>query len=247
MTQAEPEPVRAAGAAGPQEEPEPALDPDVAADPAEPEEQPGPPNRRPARPTRLWSRALVAGTVAVTAVVIAVHLTATFLYNAPSNPVSQRYASRLNTWMNPLFAQNWQLFAPNPISENVELRARASVAANGRITGWTDLSALDSAQITGDPLPGQVAENELRNAYFSWAETHDAHGNPTASDGQLMQQYLENVVVDRLAPRVGGPIGSIEIEVTVTLLPVPGRTAKQTAPQTEDLGWWTVQASGVPA
>jgi hypothetical protein len=230
----EPEPAQAAQSAGPQDDhPESAPLPESAADAG--------------RPTRRWSRALVAGTVVATAAVVAMHLAATFLYNAPANAVSEKYASQVSTWMNPLFAQNWQLFAPNPISENVELRARASMSANGRITPWVDISAMDAAQITDDPLPGQVAENELRNAYFSWVESHDGNENPTTPDGQLLQQYLENVVIDRLAPAVGGQIGSIDIQATITLLPGPGRTAKQTAPQTHDLGWWVVQSSGAPS
>jgi hypothetical protein len=246
-----PEPVQAAGVADPQEylDLEPDAEPGLEPEPG-PELEPEPtlePATSSDRPTRRWSRALVAGTVVATAAVVAVHLAATFLYNAPANPVSQKYASQVSTWMNPLFAQNWQLFAPNPISENVELRAQASLSANGRLTSWIDLSAMDAAEITDNPVPGQVAENELRNAYFSWAETHDANGNPTTRDGQLMQQYLENVVVDRLAPLVGGHIGSIDIQAVVTLLPGPGRTAKQTAPQTHDLGWWTVQPSSTSA
>src|SRR6185437_2966569 len=85
----------------------------------------GPPTgREPAldsRPlTRGWSRALVGGMALAVAAVAIVHLAATFLYNAPANPVSQRYARSVNWWMEPLFSQNWRLFAPNPISENVE-------------------------------------------------------------------------------------------------------------------------------
>src|SRR5258708_632570 len=101
----------------------------------------------PAPLTRRWSRALVAGTAVAVAAVLGIHLAATFLYNAPSNPVSQRYAKQVQWWMEPLFNQNWRLFAPNPISENVSVQARASLSPDGRLTGWIDLSAQDEAAV----------------------------------------------------------------------------------------------------
>ena len=191
--------------------------------------------------TRRWSRALVAGmTLAVTAVVV-VHLAATFLYNAPANPVSQRYTKQVNWWMQPLFSQNWRLFAPNPISENVEVDARASVVPDGRTTGWVNLSAHDEAAVRGDPVPGHITENELRNAWFQWVETHDDNGNPTGTNADVMQQYLLNVVLERLRGEVGtGTIGSVQIRAITTLIPGPGRTPAQTAPQTRTLDWWSI-------
>lgn len=194
-------------------------------------------------PSRRWSRALVAAAAVLVLVVTAVQLSGMFFYNAPANPVSTRYAQQLRDWMQPLFDQNWHLFAPNPYSENVEIEARASVAGTGRTTPWFDLSARDRAQLTGDPAPGHELQNSLRNAWLDWNATHDGNGDPTAATGNDLQQYLLNLVAARLAPLVGAPIGSVEIRVTVTLLPLPGRTKAETAPQTRDLGWWTVAAS----
>ena len=181
--------------------------------------------------------------LAVVAVVL-VHLTATFLYNAPANPVSQRYQTSVNWWMEPLFRQNWQLFAPNPISENIEVDARASLDPDGRLTGWVNFSAQDEAAVRGNPVPGHLTENELRNAWFQWLETHDANGNPTRADAGVMQSYLLNVVLNRLRDQVGGTIGSVQIRAITTLIPGPGRTPAQTAPQTRTLDWWPLPRSG---
>ena len=191
-------------------------------------------------PARWWSRALVAGTTVTVGAVAAVHLSATFLYNAPANPVSQRYAPQVDWWMNPLFAQNWRLFAPNPISENVAVQARASLRPDGRPTAWFDLSARDDAATVGDPVPGHVTQNTVRNAWFSWAGSHGPNGDPTAPDASVMQTYLLGVVVDRLRPLAPGAIGSVQIRVVTTLIPGPGRTAAQTVPQTRTLDWWEV-------
>jgi Family of unknown function (DUF5819) len=195
-------------------------------------------------PTRWWSRALVAATAVAVGAVVAVHLAATFFYNAPPNPVSQRYAKQVDAWIDPLFQQNWRLFAPNPISENIAVQARASLTPDGRLTGWYDLSALDQQAEAGNPAPGHVLQNGLRNAWFGWTGSHDANGNPTASDAATLQAYLLNVVLDRLRPLAGGTIGSIQIRAVTTLLSGPGRTIAQTAPQVRTLDWWTVPAHG---
>jgi hypothetical protein len=198
----------------------------------------------PAPLTRRWSRALVAGTAVAAVAVLGAHLAATFLYNAPANPLSQRYAKQVQWWIEPLFDQNWRLFAPNPISENVSVQARASLDPDGRVTGWVDLSAQDRAAVLHDPIPGHLAENGLRNAWFQWLETHDDNGDPTAHDASVMQSYLLNLVLGRLRGQVGATIGSVQIRAVTTLLPGPGRTAAQTAPQTRTLTWWTVPAEG---
>lgn len=205
-----------------------------------------------ARPVRLvhrWSRTLVAVAASVVAAVLGVHLTATFLYNAPSNPVSQRYATQIQGWMQPLFTQNWWLFAPNPLSENVSVQARATLSANGRVTGWFDLSAQDSAAVRHDPVPGHIAENALRNAWFEWADTHEANGDPNDPTAPIMQRYLLNLVAQRLHEQVAGPISSVQVRAVTTLIPGPGRTPAETAPQTRTLAWWTVpaDASSLPS
>jgi hypothetical protein len=195
-----------------------------------------------APPTRWWSRALVAGTAVAVGAVAAVHLAATFLYNAPANPVSQRYQKQVDGWMNPLFQQNWRLFAPNPISENVDVQARASLGPDGRDTGWFDLSALDQRAEAGNPAPDHVLQNSLRNGWFGWTGSHDANGNPTTPDAGTLQAYLQALVLSRVQPLVGAAIGSVQIRAVTTLLPGPGRTAAQTAPQVRTLDWWTVSA-----
>lgn len=202
-----------------------------------PTRQPAP---APAPLTRRWSRALVGGTAAAVVAAVGAHLAATFFYNAPTNPVSQRYSKQIEWWIDPLFTQNWRLFAPNPISENVTVQARASVGPDGFVTGWFDLTAQDQAAVLGDPVPGHIAENGLRNAWFNWASTHGDNGDPTTGDANIMQQYLLNIVVDRLHGQVTGTIGSVQIRAITTLIPGPGRTAAQTAPSTRTLDWWTL-------
>ena len=195
----------------------------------------------PAQLTRRWSRAIVATSTAVVATVLVAHLAATFLYDAPTNPVSERYAHQIQGWMEPLFNQNWRLFAPNPLSENVSVQARAALT-NGQLTGWLDLPAQDSAAVLHDPVPGHIAENELRNAWFEWADTHEANGAPSDVAAPLMQRYLLNIVVQRLQARTNGTISSVQVRAVTTLIPGPDRTAAQTTAQIRTLDWWPVPA-----
>jgi hypothetical protein len=189
-------------------------------------------------PTRWWSRALVAGTAVAVCALVCWHLAASFLYDAPPNPVSQRYAKQINWWMNPLFAQDWQLFAPNPFSENVDIQVRGSLAAGGASTLWYDLSAVDAATALHDPAPTQLAQNGLRNAWLEWSGTHDSAGKATGPDAGIAQQYLLAFARSRLAAVVPAPLGALQIRVITTLIPGSGRTAAQTAPQVRELDWW---------
>lgn len=195
---------------------------------------------QPARPGRWWSRGLVALIAAVTAGTVAVHLAMTFLYVAPSNPVSQAYSKQIDAWMLPLFQQDWNLFAPDPLSENVDIKARATVQPSDTVTDWIDLTAADRAAEVGDPVPSHVTLNGLRLAYVQYLDTHSAEGESTTPLGPIVQQYLENLVVDRLQGLGAGRITAVQLQITTTLLPGPGRTAAQTAPQTETFTWWTV-------
>lgn len=202
------------------------------------------PERGP-RPTRRWSRALVGVTVLLAAVLVAIQMGATFLYNAPSNVVSQRYATQLSWWMNPLLNQNWQLFAPNPISENLEVDARASIGPSAAVTPWVNLSAIDYAATLGNPAPSHLTMNAMRNAWREFTATHTATGTPLAGSplAATAQAYLQNLVLSYLTPRESRTIDSIQVRFIVTLIPGPGRTAAQTAPQTQTLPWWLVRPS----
>lgn len=194
----------------------------------------------PAAPSRLWSRALVGAAALVVAALVATQLVATFLYNAPGNVVSKRYSAQVSWWISPLLTQNWQLFAPNPISENVTVDARASVGGDATVTPWLDLSAVDQAATTGNPIPGHLTMNALRNAWREYAGTHGASGQPTSPLAATTQQYLQNLVLHYLRPREPGPIDSIQVRFIITLIPGPGRTAAQLAPQSQTLTWWVV-------
>ncbi len=76
------------------------------------------------------------------------HFTLTGLYVLPPSPLSTAAAPVLGAYVDRYFPQNWNLFAPNPLSQNLSLLVRpltaaeaASVAARGLPeSGWYDLT-----------------------------------------------------------------------------------------------------------
>ena len=94
----------------------------------------------------------VAAVSCVLLVLLAWHFAMTFLLLAPPNPISLRHAGLVETYMFPLFRQNWSLFAPNPIDEDQGLLVRAKLrpVAQGRpeVTNYVDItsSAIREAQ-----------------------------------------------------------------------------------------------------
>ncbi len=77
--------------------------------------------------------------------VLAVHFFITFWYLTPNNPVKSKWWDSLYAYMDPLFTQNWKLFAPNPVSQHQDVWAKARVKnpANGQVqeTDWQNITA----------------------------------------------------------------------------------------------------------
>ncbi len=65
--------------------------------------------------TRPWQLALA---FAAACVALGVHFGFTLLYVLPANPLNVRLRPAIDAYIQPLFAQNWGLFAPNPPYES---------------------------------------------------------------------------------------------------------------------------------
>lgn len=74
------------------------------------------------------------------AICFCIHFTLTALYVLPLNPVQAKGVQLINGYMHPLFIQNWQLFAPNPLSNNVYVFLKAQYS-DGEESEWYDLSS----------------------------------------------------------------------------------------------------------
>ncbi|MFF1746733.1 DUF5819 family protein [Streptomyces mirabilis] len=202
----------------------------------------------------LRSQVVAALALAVVAVVACVHLGMVFLHVAPSNTVTKQHGRAIDDWIYPEFEQNWKLFAPNPLQQNIDVQVRAQVrGADGGITetGWYDLSALDGAAIDGNLLPSHTQQNELRRAWDFYIGTHDNENRPVGLRGDLSQRYLRRIVLLRLdrqgAGDKGAVVESVQIRSRTTNVPPPKWSEEKVSdtPVLSELPWWTVPEEDV--
>ncbi|MEU6893127.1 DUF5819 family protein [Streptomyces sp. NPDC046557] len=192
-------------------------------------------------------RVLAAVALGAIATAACAHLAFVFLHVAPSNTVSKRHAATIDDWIYPEFEQNWKLFAPNPLQQNIAVQVRTQVrTAGGELTtsDWRDLSAEDGAAIRHDPLPSHTRQNELRRAWDFFTGSHDDDNKPNGERGELSEAYLRRIALDRLAGMRGGGdrVVRIQLRSATTAVAAPKWSEERTDTRTyyRELPWWTV-------
>ncbi|NEC70526.1 DUF5819 family protein [Streptomyces rochei] len=197
--------------------------------------------------------ALVA--LAVVAAAVCAHLGLVFLHVAPSNTLTKQHGAAVDEWVFPEFEQNWKLFAPNPLQQNISVQVRAEVStADGEIrtTGWYDLSAEDGRAIDGNPVPSHTQQNELRRAWDFFVATHDSEDRAVGLRGTLSESYLRRIAVLRLerndAAGPGGVVERVQYRSRTTNVEPPSWSGEKVSdrPTVRELPWWTVSGSGDP-
>ncbi|MFJ9021829.1 DUF5819 family protein [Streptomyces sp. NPDC102259] len=187
--------------------------------------------------------------LAVVAVTVCMHVGMVFLHIAPSNTVTKAHGKAIDDWIYPEFEQNWKLFAPNPLQQNIAVQVRAQVrSADGgsRTTGWYDLSAQDGRAIDGNLVPSHTQQNELRRAWDFFTATHDNGNRPVGLRGALSETYLRRIVVLRLdrggAAGDGGVVERVQVRSQTTNVTPPKWSTEKvsTSPVYRELSWWSV-------
>ncbi|MFE2300144.1 DUF5819 family protein [Streptomyces sp. NPDC059445] len=199
----------------------------------------------------LRSQIAAALALAVVAVVACAHLGMVFLHVAPSNTVTKQHGRAIDDWIYPEFEQNWKLFAPNPLQQDIAVQVRALVRSEdgtSRETGWYDLSALDGLAIDGNPLPSHTQQNELRRAWDFYLGTHDGENRAVGLRGELSEHYLRRIGVLRLhRERAGGEgavVERLQFRSLTTDVPPPRWSDEKVSdrPVVRELPWWAVPA-----
>ena len=228
-------------------------------DPAAPRNAPADGAARPVSPAQGGLAALslpgqlaAALALAVVAVAVCAHLGMVFLHVAPSNTVTKQHGRVIDEWIYPEFEQNWKLFAPDPLQQNVAVQVRALVRAADGVsseTGWYDLSALDGRAIDANPLPSHTEQNELRRAWDLYVNTHDAENRPAGLRGDLSEHYLRRIAAQRLARAHAGGAGAVvervQLRSRTTNVPPPRWSDEKASvrPVVRELPWWPVPAA----
>ncbi|SMQ17614.1 hypothetical protein SAMN06272771_4039 [Streptomyces sp. Ag82_O1-12] len=195
----------------------------------------------------------VALALAVVAIGVCVHIGMTFLHIAPANTVTRAHGEAVDDWIYPEFEQNWKLFAPNPLQQNISIQVRAGVRGPDGMTlttGWYDLSAEDGRAIDGNLLPSHTQQNELRRAWDFFVATHDSENRPVGLRGSLSESYLRRIMVLRLdrddavraATGSSGVIERVQVRSRTSNVPPPewSREKVSTTPSYRELPWWRV-------
>ena len=195
----------------------------------------------------------VALALAVVAIGVCVHIGMTFLHVAPANTVTRAHGKAVDDWIYPEFEQNWKLFAPNPLQQNISIQVRAGVRGPDGMTlttGWYDLSAEDGRAIDGNLLPSHTQQNELRRAWDFFVATHDSENRPVGLRGSLSESYLRRIMVLRLgrddavraATGSSGVIERVQVRSRTSNVPPPewSREKVSMTPSYRELPWWRV-------
>ncbi|MCT9092658.1 DUF5819 family protein [Streptomyces sp. ASQP_92] len=201
-------------------------------------------------PLRFQVVAAVA--LAVIAVVGCAQIGMVFLHVAPPNTISKQHGKSVDDWIYPEFEQNWKLFAPNPLQQNIDVQARAEIKmpdGSTRTTAWIDFSAQDGAAIQHNLLPSHTQQNELRRGWDFFVGSHGDDNKPNGLRGELSEQYLRRIVMLRLGThRDGGTVERIQVRSMTTAVKSPSWSDEKsdTRPFYREVPWWTVTPADLP-
>ncbi|MFE2282578.1 DUF5819 family protein [Streptomyces sp. NPDC059443] len=203
-------------------------------------------------------RVVTALALKVVAIGVCWHLGLVFLHVAPSNTLSKQHARMVDDWIYPEFEQNWKLFAPNPLQQNigVEVRVEVRTAEGDLVTSnWRGLSSEDGEAIRHSLLPSHTEQNEVRRAWDFFTASHDDDNKSNGERGDLAEQYLRRIALERLKVRTDadtstgkaahlaeGRIVRIQLRGATKAVAAPKWSDEKTDTETSyrELPWWTV-------
>ncbi|MFF3746578.1 DUF5819 family protein [Streptomyces kronopolitis] len=209
---------------------------------------------RPLAALSLPSRIIIGVAACVVAVVVAIHLAMMFLHVAPSNTLSKQQGGLISDYVYPEYEQNWKLFAPNPLQQNIAVQVRGQLRTGDgtvRTTGWTDLTARDGRAILHNPLPSHTQQNQLRRAWELFSSSHNAQNRPVGTRGELSERYIRRLVLARMEgewTRGGGRVEQIQVRSQTTAVTPPPWSSEKISdkPVYRVLPWWQVTADDLP-
>ncbi|QIW81949.1 DUF5819 family protein [Bacillus tequilensis] len=67
------------------------------------------------------------------------HFMIVILNVMPMNPISNKYKKEISEYMEPIFVQNWHLFAPDPVSHNETIQVKIGFESDSK-SDWIDIT-----------------------------------------------------------------------------------------------------------
>ncbi|MER5275393.1 DUF5819 family protein [Streptomyces sp. NPDC002809] len=194
---------------------------------------------------------VAAVALSVIGLIACTQLAMVFLHVAPSNTLTKQHGKVIDQWIYPEFEQNWKLFAPNPLQQNIAVHVRAEISGpdKRRTTPWMNLSGEDGKAIRGNLLPSHVQQNELRRGWDFYLGSHDSQNRANGLRGKLSEQYIRRIVMLRLSEHdYGGDVLRIQVRSESRSVAAPAWSGEKisTKPSYRVLPWWTVTAADLP-
>jgi hypothetical protein len=144
---------------------------------------------------------------------VALHVTITFFFNAPANPIKDAARGEINGYMQPFFGQNWSLFAPNPINseDTVLVRARVAddVTGEERVTEWVNATEREWTLVHHSLAPSRasrLSSNLHRRLHDAWGDLSADQQDIVARDFDAMPDWQP--LADALIDAQGGETSS---------------------------------------
>jgi hypothetical protein len=197
-------------------------------------------------------RTIVALSAMAVVLAVAVHLSMVFLHVAPANTLSKKHGQGIDDYVYPEFEQNWKLFAPNPLQQNIAVHARARVAKDDgstETTGWVNLSKMDGEDIDHNLAPSHIQQNELRRGWEFYRGSHDDKGKPLGLRGELSETYVKRIVMLRFGRELnGGTVERIQVRSATTPVGPPSWSDEKSDAKTEYQvqPWWQIGSADLP-
>ena len=187
---------------------------------------------------------LVFTTSAILSVVLLIHFGFTFIYLSPANPFKSKHWETIFGYMNPVFTQNWKLFAPNPANQQMNLDIRVQYvdqAGKTRQTDWKSITQPVIHELQTNRFSPNARISEFQDALISdyvWGEKNDRE-----AAFQSMQRYV-NYILKSKKFEVAGTINKIQLRAVINNFPnyqnrdKPDSAGKINYYQTN---WWNPQ------
>jgi hypothetical protein len=167
----------------------------------------------------LSRKILVFTTSSILSIVLLVHFGFTFIYLSPANPLKSKQWETIFNYMNPLFTQNWKLFAPNPANQQLNLDMRVQYVDNAgatRQTDWKSITLPVIKELQSNHFSPNARISEFQSSLISNYVWGDKEEKEEAF--QSMQRYV-NYILDNKKFEVPGKINKIQLRAVVNRFP----------------------------
>ena len=182
------------------------------------------------------------------ALAVAVHLVMVFLHVAPSNTFTKKHGQVVDDYVYPEFEQNWKLFAPNPLQQNIAVQARAADPGRRRHEHHRlgrPLRHGRRGHRRHNSLPATPSRTNCAGPGTSTRLARRQGQPPAGCAADLSEKYLRRIVLLRFGPRHNGRRrrtrpGPLRAPRTVPLPSWSDEKVGRQDPMYRVLPWWQV-------